>query len=181
MGERDRLLAEVRSLHDVMRTNFFERLQVERSMVQQLQGELKRLAMQLAGSEAVKRHLEEQIQAAEQAKEQERAVTLEREKRAFDPTRAEAMAALKAFSALWRCACTPYAGLNGRRAEQVMREILVVSTLLQPLSELVQEPLRRALGDRAARELGGALAAEAPHDVQPLTADVADNARHVQG
>merc|ERR1712048_1218338 len=164
--------------------------------------------MQLAGSEAVKRHLEEQLQVAEQkalstridaehrvqdsllqqrkqvaeqAKEQEKLVILEREKRAFDPTRAEAMAALNALSELWRCACTPYAGLNARRAETVMKEKIVVSTLLQPLSDLVQEPLRRALGDRAARELGEALAAEVPGHVQPHIEDTADNTRHTHG
>lgn len=221
-AERNRLLAEVKSLHEVMRAGFFERLdreqesavrmqtleratqqhmgesinqhfhlverlQIERDMVQKLQGEIKRLAMKLAAQEGAKNHLEEQLKTTqqqafnlrldaenrmqhslleqrrlveEQAKEQERAVTLEREKRAHDPTRAEAMAALKAFACLWRCACTPYAGLNARRVEQIIREIMLVSTLLQPLSELVQEPLRRALGDRAAKELGDILAAE---------------------
>merc|ERR1719161_3462463 len=99
--ERDRLKAEVNSLHEVMRAGFFERLerdqentmrmrtmeqasqqhlaqstnqhyeiverlQAERGQVQHLQGEVRRLSMQLAGEGAVRRHVEEQLQAAEQ-------------------------------------------------------------------------------------------------------------------
>lgn len=237
--ERDRLAAEVQSLHQVMRSSFFERLdreqenslrmrtfeqaaqlhlgesanqhfalvqrlQVERATVQQLQAELKRLSVQLAGEGAVRHHVEEQLRAAEQnvfntrldaenrvqqtlfeqrknaemqAVIQERAVVEERESRAWDPTRAEALATLRVFSALWRCACTPYAGLHGRKAEQTVRELMQVSNLLPPMSELVQEPLRRAVGDRMAKSLGEALAAEAAEGLGPGPAPETVDAR----
>merc|ERR1719223_662390 len=127
-----------------------ERLQVERTKVQQQHGELQRLAMQLAGEGAVRRHVEEQLRAAEQnvfntrldaenrvqhtlhetrkraeeqARQQELSVAKERHARAWDPTRAEALATLRAYAALWRCACTPYAGLHGRQAEQAVRHL----------------------------------------------------------
>lgn len=227
--ERDRLKAEVNSLHEVMRASFFERLeqkqeatvvrrtfeqasqqhvgesmnqhfaiverlQVERGVVQQCQGEVKRLAMQLAGEVAVRRHVEEQLKAAEQnvfnikldaenhvqhtlfeqrkiveerAKKQEMAVVEERNSRAWDPTRAEALSTLRAYAALWRCACTPYTGLHGRQAEKAVETLMQVSNLLPPTSELVQEPLRRSVGDRAAVDIGHALASEAAQGLGP--------------
>lgn len=241
--ERDRLKAEVNSLHEVMRSSFFERiekdqentmrmrtferasqqhlgesvnqhfaieerLQSERASVQQLQGELKRLAMQLAGEGAVRRHVEEQLRSAEQnafntrldaenrvqhtlfeqrkkaeesLRAQESAVVKERESRHWDPTRAEALATLRAFAALWRCACTPYAGLHGRQAEQALRTLMQVSNLLPSTSELVQEPLRRAVGDRAAIEIGEVLACEAAQGLGPDHCPVEDPGQHTQG
>merc|ERR1712216_568571 len=150
--------------------------------------------MQLAGEASVRRHVEEQLQASEQTVfhtrldaenrvqhtlfeqrkrqdeqtwQQEKAVAAERNSRAWDPTRAEALSTLRAYATLWRCACTPYAGLHGRQAEQAVRSLMQVSNLLPPASELVQEPLRRAVGDRAAKDIGEALASEAAQGLGP--------------
>ncbi|CAE8619506.1 unnamed protein product [Polarella glacialis] len=74
--------------------------------------------------------------------------------------RTQAAAVLGSFAELWRCGSTQHPGLHGRRAEQAVRELLRlgVGELLPPQGELIQEPLRRAVGDELARRLGDELA-----------------------
>merc|ERR1712232_316824 len=81
--------------------------------------------------------------------------------------RRSARPALGIRQGLRRCACTPYAGMHGRQAEQAARSLMEVSNLLPATSELVQEPLRRAVGDKAAKDIGEALAAEAAQGLGP--------------
>uniref|UniRef100_A0A7S4R489 Uncharacterized protein n=1 Tax=Alexandrium monilatum TaxID=311494 RepID=A0A7S4R489_9DINO len=76
-------------------------------------------------------------------------------------TRREAISVLTTFAELWRTGATPVPGIHGQRAERALRELARKTDLLPPDGELVQEPLRRALGAQAARELGAELAAAA--------------------
>lgn len=56
---------------------------------------------------------------------------------------------LTAFAELWRCAREP--GFHRLRAEEAVRELAKIG-LMRIDEELVQEPLRRVLGDAAAKE-----------------------------
>jgi len=227
--ERDRLAAEVASLHQVLRTNWMaqmdreqensmrlrtfdnavqhhigntanqhfgilQRLHMEEAKVRQLQVDLNRAAMQLAGEAAVRQRVEEQLFASEQnvmktrldaenkiqhaiyeqrrrgddlIKQCQEDKERERDLRSLDPTREEAMLTLRTYAELWRCACTPYVGLHGRRAEHAVRELMQVSNLLSPQSELVQEPLRRCLGEDPTKKLCEVLMAEAMQGLGP--------------
>lgn len=161
-----------------------QRLEAERAAALHLQSEVRRLSMELAAECAVRKKVEEQLGSAEENKfvsrldeenrvrnalyEQrklfeaesrrtEEEFAKERNIRSRDPTLQEALRTLELYADLWRCACTPYAGLHGRRAEQAVQELAHASGLLKPNSELVQEPLRRALGEAEARRLAGEL------------------------
>jgi len=69
---------------------------------------------------------------------------------------AEVLAILGCHAELWRCAAAAHVGLHGNRAQVAVHELLRASRFLGLDSDLVQEPLRRALGDTVAADMGRA-------------------------
>ncbi|CAE7449830.1 unnamed protein product [Symbiodinium natans] len=70
---------------------------------------------------------------------------------------------LAAYADLWRCACGQVLGLHRNRAERALRRLRdldACAMLLPPQDEMLQEPLRRAVGEPAAKSLAEALVAE---------------------
>ncbi|CAJ1460751.1 unnamed protein product [Effrenium voratum] len=70
---------------------------------------------------------------------------------------------LGAYAELWRSGCAASPGLHSQRAERALRRLFdldVFAAVMPPRDELLQEPLRRAMGDAAAKDVGEALVAE---------------------
>jgi len=159
-----------------------QRLEAERAENQRLHQELRRLTEDLAAAGKERQRAEQQSRAAEkyalearihvdrrveemlESQKREHQAELGRERAAHAEAlqgavpRAELAALLQSYADLWRSACSAHPGLHARRAECAVQELVRASSALAPDSELVQEPLRRALGGEAATGLGEALA-----------------------
>mmetsp|Transcript_126668 Transcript_126668/g.404845 ORF Transcript_126668/g.404845 Transcript_126668/m.404845 type:complete len:356 (+) Transcript_126668:249-1316(+) len=155
MEASGKLRAEMEQLRLDLAAGKLERLRLRR---EQVSSESYAVEARSGVDEEIRFALEKQRRAHDEALRRERAAHAEAV--AGVVTRETAQRALAASAELWRtgAASAHCVGRHAHRAEQAARELVLGTRVVAPEDEAVMEPLRRAVGDDATRDMARELA-----------------------
>ncbi|CAK9018879.1 unnamed protein product [Durusdinium trenchii] len=171
-GELERLLALERSEHQRLKAQVAEAQVTAAAAEAEQQSALKSAADAERYARDARANVQQKVDEALVAVRKQMKDELEIQRKAWQHELANALPlklareVLSAYAELWRCGCAVTVGTHALRAERALRRLFdldVFTTVIPPRDELLQEPLRRAMGHEAAKHMGETLVAELEH------------------